>query len=265
MTNCLIMGNSASRAGGGACGFLLINCTVVSNTAYSGGGVSAPVSSITFLTNCIVLYNSATTNPNYAAGPAFSYCSTLPLPAGVGNFTNEPGFVNLAAGDFHLQTNSCCINAGLNSAVAGLTDLDGNQRIAGGTVDLGAYEFPNPASIISYAWLQHYGLPTDGFADFLDSDGDGMNNWQEWRAGTDPTNGLSVLRLSSISVAGAVATLRWQSASNVMYTLERSTNLLAQPAFLPIKSNISGTADTVACPDTNLPAIGPAFYRLNVQ
>ena len=40
-----------------------------------------------------------------------------------------------------------CINAGLNSAVAAATDLDGNPRIAGGTVDIGAYEFPNPASI----------------------------------------------------------------------------------------------------------------------
>ena len=265
MTNCLISGNSASQSGGGICGGLICNCTIVSNTAYSGGGASLSLSRLARLTNCIVFYNSATTSANYLSGPVFSYCCTTPLPAKVGNFTNEPGFVNPAAGDFHLQTNSPCINAGLNSAMAGSIDLDGNPRISGGAVDLGAYELPNPASIISYAWLQKYGLPTDGSADSLDSDSDGMNNWQEWRAGTDPMNGLSVLRLSSISITGAVATVRWQSASNVMYTLERSTNLLAQPAFLPIKTNIAGTAGTVACPDTNLPAVGPAFYRLNVQ
>jgi hypothetical protein len=50
-------------------------------------------------------------------------------------------FVDLAAGDFHLQPNSPCINAGNNSFVAASTDLDGGPRILGGIVDIGAYEF----------------------------------------------------------------------------------------------------------------------------
>ena len=95
------------------------------------------------------------------------------------------------ARDFHLQTNSPCINAGANTYVDTDTDLDGNPRIAGGTVDVGAYEFEKPLSVISYAWLQSYTLPTDGTADAIDSDSDGMNNL----AGMDRRHGPHSTRL----------------------------------------------------------------------
>ena len=262
MTNCLINANSAIEGGGISAGWLY-NCTIVSNTATSGGGVY--VGGTTALTNSILFYNSATTGPNYQSGPSFSHCCTTPLPAGPGNFTNAPAFANPAVGDFRLQTNSPCINAGINSAVSSTTDLDGNPRIAGGTVDIGAYELQAPASTISYVWLQQYGLPTDGTADALDTDGDGMANWQEWRAGTNPTNALSVLRITPVSARGAVATLRWPSVSGITYSLERSTNLMVQPAFLPVQTNIAGTGGQITISNTNSTPSAPAFYRLSVQ
>src|SRR2546423_11833035 len=120
-----------------------------------------------------------------------NYCCTTPLAAGTDNFTNAPLFVDVAAGNFHLQSNSPCINSGLNAYAPAGFDLEGDPRIAGGTVDVGAYEFHAPQSLLSYAWLQNYGLPTDGSADFLDSDGDGINNWGEWLCDTIPTNALS--------------------------------------------------------------------------
>ena len=52
---------------------------------------------------------------------------------------NTNGWANL-----RLQPNSPCINAGDNSYVTGATDLDGNPRISGGTVDIGAYEYQWP-------------------------------------------------------------------------------------------------------------------------
>ena len=263
LTNCLIIGNSASAAGGAVTGGSCNNCTIVSNTAPKGGGVDA--SMVVNLTNCILFYNSATTGPNYQSGPGFSHCCTTPLPAGSGNFTNDPALADPAAGDFRLQTNSPCINGGINFVVSSATDLDGNPRIAGGTIDIGAYELQAPASTISYVWLQQYGLPTDGSADSLDTDSDGMANWQEWRAGTNPTNAPSALHISSISAKGAIATLRWQSASGITYALERSTNLMVQPAFIPVQTNIAGTGGQITISDTNSTPSAPAFYRLSVQ
>jgi hypothetical protein len=74
-----------------------------------------------------------------------NYCCTTPLPSsGAGNFSNEPLFVDLAGGDLRLQMGSPCINAGNNAYAVGTTDLDGNPRIVGGTVDVGAYEWQGP-------------------------------------------------------------------------------------------------------------------------
>jgi len=88
-----------------------------------------------------VYYNSAPNGPNHLDS-IFNYSCTTPLPPGPGNFTNAPQFVNTNGwSNLRLQPSSPCINAGLNDYVTSSTDLDGNPRIVGGTVDLGAYEF----------------------------------------------------------------------------------------------------------------------------
>ena len=158
--NCTLSGNSAagytfvfggkryyvSGVGGGAYLCLLHNCTLISNSASyyqpSAGGAGGST-----LYNCIVRSNTArsgvlTSEANYDPSSVLNYCCTTPMPInGVGNITNAPLFVDYGNGDFHLQTNSPGINAGNNDYVTATTDLDGNPRIAGGTVDMGAYEF----------------------------------------------------------------------------------------------------------------------------
>ncbi|MFN3333813.1 MAG: right-handed parallel beta-helix repeat-containing protein, partial [Caldilinea sp.] len=55
----------------------------------------------------------------------------------------DPRFVNPVAADYRLQSDSPAVDAGDNAVLpTGVTtDLDGNQRIVGGIVDMGAYEF----------------------------------------------------------------------------------------------------------------------------
>ena len=162
-----------------------------------------------------------------------------------------------------MKPNSPCINAGVNFPVTAV-DLDGNPRIVGGAEDMGAYEFQYPTSAISYAWLQYYGLPTDGSADYTDPDGDGMNNWKEWICGTDPTNALSVLKLLPPTPNGSGVTLKWLSVTNRTYTLERATNLVGSPLFSVIGRYLAGHAGTTSFPDTNAPPSGAALYRVGI-
>jgi hypothetical protein len=113
--------------------------------------------------------------------------------------------------------------------------------------------------------LQQYGLLTDGSADFVDTDGDGMNNWQEWIAGTNPTNAASVLKLESPSNSVTGVTVMWQSVDTRTYYLQSSTNLSAQPAFTSIQSNLVGQAGSTSYTDTTATNGGPYFYRVGVQ
>lgn len=191
----------------------------------------------------------------------------MPLPAsGFGNITNPPLFIN-TNNDFHLQSNSPCINSGNNSYVANAIDLDGNPRIVGGTVDIGAYEYKAPSSILSYAWAQQYGLPTDGSADYLDLDATGMKNWQKSIAGLNPTNPASVLAMLPLVNANnsSGVTVNWQSVNTRTYYLQRATNLIAQPAFSALQSNLVGQAGSTSYTDTNAVGGGPFFYRVGVQ
>jgi hypothetical protein len=218
------------------------------------------------LSNSIVYYNNAPTDANCATNiVALGYSCTIPLPTNhLHCITNEPLLIDLTSGNLRLQPNSPCINAGYNSAVLVSPDLNGQARIAGGTVDIGAYEFQSPASLISYAWLQGYGLPADGSADYEDTDSDGMNNWQEWRAGTVPLDALSVLKMFVPSSTASGLALRWQSVSGVNYFLQRGTNP-ASPGFVTLQSDIVGQPGTTTCTDSNAVGAGPFIYRVGVQ
>lgn len=256
LDNSLVSYNTASSWGGGTSGGSLVNCTVVHNTATTSGGGTAYGT----LQNCIIYYNSAP-DGNCASSSSLSYCCATPLyGSGTGNFASDPQL----DGDFHLQDGSPCVNTGNNSYVSSSVDLDGSTRIVSGTVDLGAFELPSLATRQFRAWLQQYGLPGDGSADFVDSDGDGMNNWQEYIAGTDPTDPTSVLEIVSGPSASS-QDITWASVSSRTYSIERSTNLNSLNSFSILQSNIAGVYGTTTFTDTNMTGSRQFYYRVRVE
>jgi hypothetical protein len=294
LSNCKLSGNIASGVyplrgrGGGASESTLNNCTLTSNRAQEGeagplGDVQGGGAYRSDLYNCTLSGNSVTGPPEILVGGGVSKCtlkncilfnntnldrcedcSSPGLLLANQNWSGDPLFVDLSAGNLRLQSNSPCINAGVNSLAPAGSDLDGNPRVVGFTIDIGAYEFQSPASQISYAWLQQYGLPIDGSADTIDSDGDGLNNWQEWRCGTDPTNALSALRLLGTSDRGTKVMVTWQSVAGVSYLVQRSTNLSASSAFTTLATGIPGQPVTTTYTDTNALGAGTWFYRVGV-
>jgi hypothetical protein len=105
----------------------------------------------------------------------------------------------------------------------------------------------------------------DGSTDFADPDGDGLNNWQEWRCGTNPTDALSALRLLAPVTAGTNVKFTWQSVAGINYFLERSTSLALPLSFTSLARNLPGQSATTSYTDTNAVGAGPFFYRVGVS
>ncbi len=262
LSNSLVTGNHARRGGGlyDSGNYSVESSTIVENTASeSGGGIFADLMQVR---SSIVYFNTAPTAPNYA-GTVNTFSCLTPLPAGTGNIDGDPAFIDPANGNFRLQTNSPCINTG--GGPSSPTDLDDRPRFVGGHIDMGAYEFQGPGVGEFTDWLQQNGLPTSGSADHQDTDEDRMDNWQEWIAGTSPTNAASLLQMYSPSNSVNGITVTWQSVPGKTYFLQRGSDLAAQPAFSSIESNLVGQAGFTSFTDSTATNYNSYFYRVGVQ
>ncbi|MCG2661592.1 MAG: right-handed parallel beta-helix repeat-containing protein, partial [Kiritimatiellae bacterium] len=145
--NCLVRGNAAGDFGGGVYSYssTVYNCTISGNTANDGWGLYNSDSNT--VQNCIVYYNQNGDVNGTISNISYS-CIGTEIES-VGNITNEPQFVsigsgygtNLVSGNYRLQPDSPCLNAGTNQPwMENAVDLDGRPRVLRGVVDMGAYE-----------------------------------------------------------------------------------------------------------------------------
>ncbi len=101
-----------------------------------------------------------------------------------------------------------------------------------------------------------------------DIDRDGMSNLQEYRAGTDPTNGCSFLGMrvpaGDHERSSGRFVAQWSSVTGRLYALERSTDLV-HAAFGPLATNIWATPPLNTATDSAAEGSGPYYYRVRLQ
>jgi len=97
------------------------------------------------------------------------------------------------------------------------------------------------ASGVPLPWLMAHGLTNVSFdlEAEADQDGDNMLTWQEYIAGTDPTNRASCFRVTRVDSSGPLRIMQWLSTSERLYHLYAATNLEAE--FAVVTTNLPAT------------------------
>jgi outer membrane protein assembly factor BamB len=121
-------------------------------------------------------------------------------------------------------------------------------------------------------WEKKYFTNTANCVAATDNDHDGFSNIQEYRAGTDPTNANSYVKLSMTNTNDRLVmsfpTVKAEGTSYFtrarFYSIESSTNLTGNTwSSIPECISVPGTNGSFAC--TNTISGPPKFYRMKVR
>ena len=98
---------------------------------------------------------------------------------------------------------------------------------------------------------------------YEDYDNDGYVNWNEFVAGTQPTNGGSLLSSLSVRQGTNTYVIRWPSVAGRYYKVNRSTNLAAN-GFAAITGGLAATAPENVYTDSPPTSVTLYYYRVSV-
>jgi len=150
ITNCVIAGNG----GEGICCYRsnssIINCTVTGN---DGIGISCRSSGATTITNCILWDNLPEQITDDSGTILVNYSDVQGGWTGEGNIDADPCFVDADSSDYHLLSDSPCIDAGNPASNFGL-----EPEPDGGRINIGAYGNTSEAACKGGLVLQSYNL-----------------------------------------------------------------------------------------------------------
>jgi len=121
------------------------------------------------------------------------------------------------------------------------------------------------ANSVADAWESHY-FPGGGMVAGADDDHDGLNNYQEYLCGTDPTNALSVLRFLDVLAGTGALSVSWSVANGRSYQITVATSLVSTAGVGtngPWEASHSQTA--MQWSDTNASLHETRFYRVKLN
>ncbi len=125
---------------------------------------------------------------------------------------NESLFEQMGSGINNADYNQLITTNNMYSCVTGTFGLDGN-------IDLDRDGLPD-------SWELKFGLNSGDAADRnSDKDGDGQTNWQEYLAGTNPSNPASFFSIGLNT--GSPRSVLWTGGSNRTYRVLRSVDLVS--------------------------------------
>jgi len=170
VVNCIIARNLVSDGSGGGiycdgAGFvfpyppflgipkpLIMNCTITENSASRFGGGICSFFSLPTITNCILWGDL----PHEVTGKvkSITYSHIQTGYSGVGNIRKDPLFIAASDEDYHLQSDSPCINAG---TLRGAPSEDKDGHLRDKRPDMGAYEYNLPPGT-PFRGYRHRGL-----------------------------------------------------------------------------------------------------------
>ena len=239
----------------------------------------------------LIVSNGTVRTPGMLVGASAGNAGTVELPGGSTSvFSNmtvglvactSTGIVNVAGGSLYVTNGGTAmleVRGGTLTLSAGtviadnliVTNACGRLVHTGGTLVYSQLVLdPNLSAVgddIANGWKQQYGLdPFDPNLGSKDADGDGMNNLQEYLAGTDPTNSVSAFRVTSITRLGNDVRVTWSTGSGKTNALQ----ITGGPGFTTNFVDLFTVTNTVGS-GTNYLDIGGAtnmparFYRVRL-
>ena len=124
----------------------VINTTIASPTLSNGPAIGIGAGAVNITNTSIASYTIGISNAVGTVREDYNlFFNSVITSAGLithgpHSFTEDPGFVNPRADDYHLAASSAAIDRGVDADIH--TDLDGRPRPQGAGYDIGAYESP---------------------------------------------------------------------------------------------------------------------------
>jgi hypothetical protein len=249
---------------------LFVNDVIVRNFKFISGDFT--------FANCVIWHNINLKIEGITA----HHCNIEGGYPGEGNINADPLFADLAGGDYHLLPGSPCIDAGTND-VQGLPefDMDGDPKISGVAVDMGADEHADEDrdGLLDYLERRSFGslqwgpeddpdedgltisqeLPLGTHPGLSDTDGDGICDGKELAAGTNPLDANSCLKATLVEPGDFQTYLWWKSVPGRRYCVFVSEDM---QTWVPRSGELTASSGTLLFVDSHGESIRCRFYRI---